>query len=195
MITVFIIIGITCLISFAAWKNEELFRNTLFYPYGMNRDKKQMYRFVTSGFIHADQQHLLFNMITLFFFGTNLVRQFGVPIFIIFYVTAIVCSSLVTYFKNIDNYNYSALGASGAISAVMYASILFNPWMMINGIIPGFVYAIGYVIYSVYMNKQKSDNIGHETHLYGALYGWIFTALIVPGIFPHFINSIMSKFG
>jgi membrane associated rhomboid family serine protease len=160
----------------------------------MNQDNKQMYRFVTCGFIHADQQHLLFNMITLFFFGSNLVRQFGTPIFIIFYLTAIVCSGLVTYFKNKDNYNYSALGASGAVSAVMFASILFSPWMMINGFIPGFVYAIGYIIYSIYMNKQKSDNIGHETHLYGALYGWLFTALIVPGIFPSFISAILSRF-
>jgi membrane associated rhomboid family serine protease len=195
MITVFIIIGITCLISYAAWQNNNLYNNALFYPYRMNKDKSQLYRFISCGFIHADTQHLLFNMITLFFFGSNLVSQFGTPLFIVFYLSAIVCSGIITYFKNKDNYNYAALGASGAISAVMFASILFNPWMMINGFIPGFVYAIGYIIYSVYMNKMKTDNIGHETHLYGALYGWLFTSILIPGIFPFFIKAIFSKFG
>jgi membrane associated rhomboid family serine protease len=194
MITIIIVIAITCLISFGAWQNPQLLNNALFYPYGMSRNPSQLYRFLSAGFIHADQQHLLFNMITLFFFGRILVSVFGTPMFIIFYLSAIVASSIVTYFKNKNNANYSALGASGAISAVMFASILFDPWMMINGFIPGFVYAVGYVIYSVYMNKMKSDNIGHETHLWGAIYGWVFTAVIMPKVVPYFIAAITAKF-
>jgi membrane associated rhomboid family serine protease len=195
MITIFILIGITCLVSFTAWSNQTMFSNALFYPFGMNKNTGQFYRFVSCGFVHADQQHLFFNMLTLFFFGRILVDVFGTPLFIIFYISAIIASSLVTYFKNKNNPNYSALGASGAISAVMFASILFDPWMMINGFIPGFVYAVGYVIYSVYMNKMKADNIGHETHLWGAIYGWVFTAALMPKVVPYFINAILSKFG
>jgi membrane associated rhomboid family serine protease len=190
MSIVFIIIIATCLYSYYAWQQYDVQQKSLFIPYQMYKNPSEYYRFVSCGFIHADGRHLIFNMLTLFFFGMRLATLFGPTLFIVFYLSAIAISGLVTFFKNKYNPNYAALGASGAVSAVMFSAILFDPWMMINGFIPGFIYAIGYVVYSVYMNKQQSDNIGHETHLYGALYGWLFTFILFPSSFGYFIKQI-----
>jgi membrane associated rhomboid family serine protease len=188
--------GITVLISFLAWSNGEIMFKSFFIPTHI-KERKEYWRFFTHGFIHADHQHLIFNMITLFFFGPRVEREFASHFesgytFVIFYFIALIASSIPSYFKHKDDYRYRSLGASGAVSAVLFASILFEPWLMINFFIPGFIFAIGYVWYSAKMSKQNRDNIGHDAHLWGGVFGLIFPILLQPSLIQVFLQKLIN---
>ncbi len=195
-----LLIAVTCLVSFLAFNNQSIMYKLMFHPPAVHQ-QKQWYRFITSGFIHKDGNHLLFNMLTLFFFGQSLEPGFtslgigGGTVFLLFYLTAIIISELPTYFKHKYNENYYSLGASGAVSAVVFALVLFAPWekiyLKLFIPIPFVVYAVGYIAYSIYMDKKGTDNVGHSAHLWGALYGVVFMILSYPHSVQIFMDEIM----
>lgn len=152
---------------------------------------------MTHGFIHADMQHLLFNMITLFFFGRAIEPVFAQRIgqigFILFYLSAIVVAILPTYMKHRNDSRYRSLGASGAVSAVLFSFILFAPWNLIFVFfipVPAIVYAVAYVGYSIWMDHRGSDNINHSAHLWGAAYGVMFTLFMEPRVAAVFVQQL-----
>lgn len=196
MTATLVIILVTCAISFLAFKNEKLLSDLILWPPAIKRGK-QYYRLVTYGLIHADGMHLLFNMVTLYFFG-RLIEQFvsgyiGTLGFVAFYLSAIVVSILPTYMKNVDNPNYRSLGASGAVSAVLFAFVLLQPWATIIIFVvpcPAIIYAVLYVAYSIYMDRRGADNINHSAHLWGAAYGVLFLAAMEPRVIGAFLSQL-----
>lgn len=200
-----IIIGITLAVSFYAFSNHEMLRKLIMNPY-MVKHRREYYRFVTSGFIHADHMHLIFNMISLYFFGPVIDRLFtmifgsgvGSFYYVALYVLGIIVSDIPTYFKNQNNPGYNALGASGGVSSVIFAFILFLPLEKISIYffvpIPGALFGVLYVIYSWYQGKKGGDNINHDAHLYGAIFGVLFCLILYPPSFSNFIRQISSVF-
>lgn len=193
-----VIIIITVIISIAAWQSRPLLGRLIFYPPAVN--KGQYDRLLTHGFIHADGMHLLFNMFTLYFFGSVIERfyinKFGNLGFVAFYVLAIIVAILPTYARNKNNPRYSSLGASGAVSAVLFAYILFAPWNTLYLFavlpIPAIVFAIAYVAYSIWADRRGGGNINHSAHLFGAVFGVVATIAIEPGIIFHFLNRLLN---
>jgi membrane associated rhomboid family serine protease len=195
------IIIITAIISFTSFNRPKAIDDLSMWPV-MITTKKQYYRFITSGFVHADFMHLLFNMFTLYFFGENLERfsSAGQPlfppfIFIGFYLAALVASDIPSFIKHRHTYAYRSIGASGAVSALMFATILFDPWGQIGifGIIPvpSILYAVLYMIYCVYSGRRQNDHINHDAHLWGGLFGWAFTFALYPWLFSYFFTQLM----
>ncbi len=192
-----IIIVITAIVSLVALSNRTVMNRLIMWPPAMQRG--QYDRFITYGFIHADGTHLLFNMFTLFFFGRaieNFYRPyFGGLGFVLFYLAALVVSMLPSYLKHKDDPNYLSLGASGAVSAVLFAYILFAPWNLIYVFfipVPAIIYAALYTAYSVYAAKRGQDNINHSAHLWGAAFGVIATIAIEPALMQRFIAKLLS---
>jgi membrane associated rhomboid family serine protease len=180
-----IIIIITCIVSFTAFSNQQLMNNLIFYPPAVTNEK-QWYRFISSGLLHADFNHLIFNMISMFMFGryveddfTELFGHNGKFLYLLMYVAALAVSLLPTYFKNRNNSYYRSLGASGAVSAVVFAGLVLRPditvgFYFIPPIIPGFIFAPAYLIISAYLDRKGGDNINHSAHIWGALFGAAF---------------------
>lgn len=196
-ITVAIII-ITVIISFTAFSSEKIINDLIFWP-PMIQEKKQFYRFVTSGLIHADIPHLAFNMITLYFFG-RLVEEYlfipriGETGYLLFYIAGIIVSEIPSYIKHRNNYSYRSLGASGAVTAVLFSFILLAPWQTIYVFflpVPAIIFAALYVGYSIYMDRKGGDNVNHSAHLWGAAWGVVFTLLMEPDIINRFLDQLM----
>lgn len=193
-----IIIAITCVVSFMAFNNSRLMNELILWPPAIQR-QREYYRLVTYGFLHADFGHLLVNMLTLFFFGRVMeqyyTRTLGMLGFALFYLGGLIVSILPTYLANRSNANYRSLGASGAVSAVLFASILFQPWAKIYLYfaipIPAILYAVLYVVYSVYMDRRGQGNINHSAHLWGAAYGVAFTIMVQPERLSIFIDQLL----
>jgi len=193
-----LLIAATVLVSWLSFNNPRLLERLILWPPAIER-KKQYDRLLTHGFIHADFQHLLFNMITLYFFG-RLVEQVFVPRvghlgFVLFYLSAIVVAILPTYAQHRHDANYRSLGASGAVSAVLFAFILMQPWSMIFVFflpMPAIVYAVLYVGYSIWKDHHGGDNINHSAHLWGAAYGVVFTIAMEPRVLPYFLDALVS---
>lgn len=165
--------------------------------------KKKWWKMISHGFVHGGWGHLFFNMLTLYFFGRVVEQYFsaiwGAPtggiLYGVLYLTAIAVSSLWDLFKYRNDWNYSAVGASGAVSAILFASILFEPRMgiyiyLIPIPVPGFIFAPMYLLYCWYMARRNADNIGHTAHFWGAVYGLLFPLLLRPDIFRHFIAQL-----
>ncbi len=198
-----LILFVTVAVSFAALGNQGLYYKFLLNPYQAIH-RSEYWRFLTSGFIHNGYVHLGFNMFTFYFFGSLVEETFiyrlgessGTTFFILLYVSAIVISDLPVAFKHKNNPGYNSLGASGAVSAVVFASILYYPTNKIYlfGLVglPGFILGAIYVIYSYTQGKNMADNINHEAHLYGALYGLIFGLVVYPEAGPQFFEQIMN---
>jgi membrane associated rhomboid family serine protease len=196
-----IIIVITIGISVWAWNDPRVMARWIMNPYEVNR-KKQYYRLLTSGFLHADWSHLIFNMLSFYFFGSVVEQIFGLlfgPLYAIwlvgFYLVAIIVSDLPTYFKHRHNPGYNSLGASGGVSAIIFATIIFRPLvplmlMFIPIPIPGFIFGALYLAYSYYESRRGYGNINHDAHLYGALFGIIFMAIAYPDVVPAFFEQI-----
>ncbi len=192
-----VILAITCIVSFMAFKNSRLMNDLILWPPAIAR-QREYHRLVTYGVVHADFMHLLVNMITLFFFGRLMESFFTARMgplgFALFYIGGLVVSILPTYLKNRANPSYRSLGASGAVSAVLFAFILLAPWVKIYVFfalpIPAIIYAVLYTAYSIYMDRQGQDNVNHSAHLWGALYGVIFTLLVDPRVLPHFLDAL-----
>ncbi|MCD6012464.1 MAG: rane protein [Flavipsychrobacter sp.] len=194
MLTISIII-ITVIVSLAAFSNHSIFEKLCLHPYVMNGNRQEIFRFISVAFIHADIWHLAFNMLTLYFFGTAIEGHvFSETQYILFYVSAIILSGAPEYMEQRNNPEYKACGASGAVSAVLFSLVLFQPWGIIylKFIIPIYfiLFAVGYLAYSYYMSKRRTDNIGHNVHLWGALYGIAFTLLCKPESFSIFMETI-----
>lgn len=192
-----IIIAITTVLSFIAFSNSAVMNRLIMWPPAMQRG--QYDRFITYGFIHADGTHLIFNMFTLFFFGRaieNFYRPYlGGLGFVLFYLAALVVSMLPSYLKHKDDPNYLSLGASGAVSAVLFAYILFAPWNLIFVFfipVPAIIYAVLYTAYSVYAAKRGQDNINHSAHLWGAAFGVIATIAIQPSLLQRFLEKLFG---
>ncbi len=177
-----IIIILTSLISFSAFSNEKLMDNLIFYPPAIS-EHNQWYRFFSNGLLHADMTHLIFNMFSLYLFGNVVESQFmqifgnmGKFLYLAMYILALGACLLPTYSKNKHNYHYRSLGASGAVSAVIFASILLNPLMgmglfFIPIYIAGFLFGFIYLTISSWLDRKGGDNINHSAHIFGALFG------------------------
>jgi len=191
-----IIIAITAIVSFMAFNNARLMNDLILWPPAITRSR-EYHRLVTYGLVHADFGHLLFNMITLYFFGRYMegfyTSALGTLGFVLFYILALVVSILPTYLKNKSNPNYRSLGASGAVSAVLFSFILFQPWSRIIVFVlpmPAIVYAVLYVGYSIYMDRRGQGNVNHSAHLWGAAFGIAFTLVIRPEVLSHFLSQL-----
>lgn len=196
-----LIIVFTALVSISAFSKPELIFKYQFNPYQVAH-RKQWYRFFSHALVHGDWMHLIINMLVLYFFGSAVEKYYvfyfgpikGLIFFILLYATALVAASLTTFEKYRDQPHYNAVGASGAVSALLFASVAFNPWMKIYlyGIIglPGIIWALIYVAYSYYMGKKGQDNINHEAHLWGGVFGFVFTMLLKPSLFMIFIDKL-----
>ncbi len=185
-----ILIIMTGLISYQAFSNPDMKRKLLFHPYTV-KNNSEYFRFLTSGFVHLDMTHLLINMFVLYMFGEVLERQFdaifdaplGRLYFLALYLGSIIFGCLPSFFKHQNNSYYSALGASGGTSGIVLAFCLFYPWttLYIMFILPcpAIVAAVLYLAYSTWAAKNANDNIGHDAHLWGALFGFGFTLALL----------------
>ena len=189
------LILITVVISMVALSNQKVINRMIFWTPAMQRG--QYDRFITHGFVHADGPHLLFNMITLFFFGNiieSFYRQFFYDMgFVLFYLGGLVFAILPSYFKHRNDARWASLGASGAVSAVLFAYILFKPWDLIFVFfipVPAIIFAILYVGYSIWSGKRGNSNINHSAHLWGAAYGVVMTIILEPAVLPHFLTQL-----
>jgi len=191
------IIAITCVVSLIAFRNPNVAGRLILWPPAIDRHR-QYDRLVTYGFLHADFWHLLFNMVTLFFFGRYIedlmTRITGNSLtYVGFYLAALVVSVLPTYLKHQKDPNYTCLGASGAVSAVLFAFVLINPWARILVFVipmPAIVFAVLYVAYSIWMDRRGRDNVNHGAHLAGAAFGILFMIAMEPGILQHFLQQL-----
>lgn len=196
-ITLIIVIA-TCIISFLCFNNPDSKMKLIFHPYTINKDKSQWMRFISGGFIHADFLHLGFNMYALYGFGEVLERNFFPMVFgnyyklayILFYLSAIAFADIYTYFKHKNNSSYYSLGASGAVSAVVFACILFAPNLLIMGM-PGWLYGAIYLGFSSYAAKRNLGNIAHDAHIWGSIYGLLLPLLFKPSLYLDFMNQIL----
>lgn len=194
-----IIFVFTLVTSVYAFNDNNLYGKFMLHPYSVSRRFK-MYTLITSGFIHADWMHLIFNMMTFFFFAFPLEAMIGSWQFGMVYFISLILSDIPSVMKHKDDMWYNSLGASGAISGVLFSYILFQPFssMMIFPIpIPIWAIIFGplYLMYCVYAAKQARDHINHDAHFFGALTGLVVTVLIVPGVIPNFLSQLLSKIG
>lgn len=194
-----IIIVVTAMLSIQAFSNTQLMNKLIFNPYVI-KQRNEWYRFLSSGFLHADWLHLLINMFVFYSFGEIVLHYYqyffgsaGPWLFLLLYLSSIVAANATTYYKNFNNPGYNALGASGAVSAILFASILFQPTQKIYlyGFIgiPGYISGVLYLVYSQYSAQRGGDNINHEAHFYGAIYGVVFTLVFKPEVFKFFLNQ------
>jgi membrane associated rhomboid family serine protease len=178
----------------ALFGSPRLLERSLFRPYWFLR-RRQYDTVIMSGFVHADLFHLLFNMLTFYFFGFQLERRLGTTSFVVLYVAGLLLSHLGTWYKHRNNPEYACLGASGAISAVLFAAILYFPYqsLMIIPIpipIPAPLFAVLYLGYTYWASKNQTGRINHDAHLGGALTGLAFVALTDPGRYPDFFDAL-----
>jgi membrane associated rhomboid family serine protease len=202
-----IIIIITVLVSIGGFSNQKIIDDLIFYPPAVSKHN-QWYRFFSCGLIHADAGHLIFNMLSLYLFGryvedgfTQIFEQNGKWLYLLMYVSSLFICLIPTYFKHRDNYSYRSLGASGAVSAVVFAGLMLAPtvkvgFFLIPPIIPGFIFGPLYLLITAWLDKRGGDNINHSAHLWGALYGVLF--IIVAGrvagfdAVSYFVNSVRN---
>ena len=199
-----IIIGITTALSIMAFQNESLMEKMQFNAARIIH-QKQYYRLISHAFIHIGWTHLIVNMMVLFFFGRAVEQYFAyfflnktVLYFISLYVGGILVSNIWGLIKHQNNYYYNAVGTSGAVSAVLFSFIFLNPWekLYLFAIIPipGILFGAGYLIYSYWMSKRQSDNVAHDAHFLGAVFGFLFPVLLKPSLFNHFTDQLFSFF-
>ncbi|MBL7760498.1 MAG: rhomboid family intramembrane serine protease [Sediminibacterium sp.] len=179
------IVLLTSVISFTAFSNEKVMDDLIFYPPAIT-NRNQWYRFITCGLIHADFLHLAFNMYSFYLFGDIVEKSFftifgeqGKLIYLTLYITALIVSLLPTYISHQNNYHYRSLGASGAVSAIIFAGIFLYPTLGMGIFpipfhIPGFIFGPLYLVISYYLANKGQGNINHSAHIWGAIYGIIF---------------------
>ncbi len=179
-----VIIAVTSIISYKGFNDLVFFNRYKFNIAAIKRGEK--IRFLSAGFLHADTMHLIFNMLTLYFFANNIIYFLGRFDFILIYFGSLLAGNVITYYFHKNEPHYSAIGASGAVMGVLYSAILLNPSISIwiFGIIPvpGFIFAIGYLLYSIYGMRNNVGNIGHTAHLGGAIAGYLLTILLYPTV-------------
>jgi len=197
MLLTIAILAVTCLVSWMAFKDQKLMQRLLLWPPAVQK-KHEYWRLLSYGLVHADFQHLLFNMITLFFFGRVLegffARYLGSFGLLWFYLGGLLVSILPTYIKNRNNANYHSLGASGAVSAVLFSFILLSPWSMIIVFVipvPAILYAVAFLGYSIYMDHRGGGYVNHSAHSWGAAYGVLFTVIMEPRVTVGFVQQLL----
>ncbi len=191
-----VIFALTLAISLLGlFSMPKLIDRFLFRPYWFLRARRYE-TILTSGFIHADVPHLAFNMVTFWFFAFPLERTLGTPAFVLLYVLALVLSHLCSYLKHRNNQEYASLGASGAISAVLFAYIVYYPTQTLIIFplpipIPAALFAVLYVAYSWWAGKQARGRINHDAHLCGALSGLAFVAVSDPQAYRDMLQALL----
>ena len=183
---VYIVIAVTALVSYKGF-NDRVFFEKYMLRVGSILNGKEYIRMISSGFLHADWTHLFFNMFTLYFFGPEVLAHAGITNFIIIYIGSLVFGNLMAIYFNRKDWRYSAIGASGAVSGVIFSSIILFPGMSLYILpipfpIPGWMFGIGYVVYSIYGMKSNLGNIGHGAHLGGGVAGILITILLMPSV-------------
>lgn len=202
------IIIITSLISILCFSRRELFYRLQFNAYQIVH-RKEIHRMLTHGFVHANWWHLIVNMLVLYFFGRNVeyimlakaaegMIKFPRLTYIIFYLAAIVFASTISLVQHRNNHWYNSVGASGAVTATLFFSIFFQPWSKVCLYaficIPGIIFGVIYLIYSHYMSRRGGDNINHDAHLLGAIFGFIMPLFIDISLIKDFFNELLSVF-
>lgn len=202
----FFFIGITVLISIMAFNQPEVFSKLQLNPYQVYH-RKEWYRLITHGFVHVDWMHLIINMFVLYSFGQGIERLFQELQeagylnyyqlwYAGFYISAIVIASLLSVAKHKDDHHYNSVGASGAVSAAVFFFIFFDPYnkLLLFAIIPipGIVFGIAYLIYSQYMSRKGNDNVNHDAHFIGAVYGFLFPLIIKVSLIHYFIENFLK---
>ncbi|MDR3227109.1 MAG: rhomboid family intramembrane serine protease [Prevotellaceae bacterium] len=195
------IIIITSIASIAAFETPRLFERMLLSPY-MVVHRKEWYRVITHGFVHADWTHLIINMLVFYSFGQALLLYFdyvtgnGALHFLVIYFGGMAFATITTIAKHRNNFAYRGVGASGAVSAVLFACIFFEPWrkLLFMAIVPvpGIIFALLYLAYCSYMSRKSNDNINHDAHLSGAIFGFLYPILIEPQLLYRFIEMIKN---
>ncbi|MCK3684393.1 rhomboid family intramembrane serine protease [Maribellus sp. YY47] len=204
MMMTWFIIAVTVLISYLAFRNPEM-ASKLQFNAAQIIHRKEYYRLVSHAFIHANWAHLGVNMLVLYFFGRNIEAYFnfyfgnkGTAFYLLLYFGGILASNIWSLIKHKNNYYYNAVGASGAVSAVLFATIFFDPWepLYLFAIlpIPGILFAAGYLFYSYRMSQKQNDNVAHDAHFLGAVFGFIFPILLKPDLFDRFIDHLFVFF-
>ncbi len=207
MITLIIIV-ITCGVSLLTMENNDLKNRYMFNAYAISH-YREWWRFLSHGLLHANFMHLLFNMYALYMFGTFVEKSFqldflfgkinGELVYLLLYVGGLVVSSIYSYFKHRDDSYYNALGASGAVSAIVFASILLSPLnkmglVFIPIMIPGWIFGTLFLVVSWFLARRNVGNIGHDAHFWGAVYGFILPIAFKPELFHDFVTLIHAYF-
>lgn len=191
-----IIFIFTLVTSIYAFNDHSIYGKFMLHPYSVYR-KNKMFTVITSGMIHADWMHLIFNMMTFFYFAFQLEALIGHWQFAVIYLLSMVLGDIPSILKHKDDFWYNSLGASGAISGVLFSYILFFPlsklYLFFIPIgIPAVLFGFLYLIYCAYASRQSRDNINHDAHFFGALTGVIITIIIIPEIIPHFLSALVG---
>ena len=184
-ITIAIIVA-NILVSLKGFNDFSFFEKYKFNIGGIRRGEQ--IRMLSAGFLHVDQMHLFFNMFTLYFFADQVIDTLGRTGFLAVYFGSLIVGNLLSLYFHKDEYHYSAVGASGAVTGVLYSAILLDPEMrlymfFIPIAIPGYVFGIGYLLYSIYGMKNKVGNIGHDAHFGGAIGGYVITLILASWLF------------
>ena len=194
-----LIILVNVIMSVMAFRDSERFYRWSFWPERVWRNREWM-RMLTGSFIHASIPHILFNMLTLYCFGPIIEYKFqsefgdvSMLMYIDFYLMAAIVSCIPDLFEHKDNPNYNSVGASGAVSAVVFASILFEPNLLFYGFVPAYIFGILYLVFTVYMAQRRVGNIAHSAHFAGALFGIVFPLIFRPTLFMDCIHKIIAS--
>jgi len=192
-VTIILIIA-NVIITYKGLNDFGFFEKYKFNVGGIKRGEQ--IRMLSSGFLHVNSQHLLFNMITLYFFANSVMRNVGELKFLLIYFGSLFAGSLLSLYFHKNEYHYSAVGASGAVTGILYSSILFDPSMSLYMFfipipIPAYVFGIAYLLYSIYGMKKQIGNIGHDAHFGGAIGGYVITLLFAPRLFQEHLTMII----
>lgn len=195
MIT-YILIGLTVVVSFLCFNNSRLFGKLAMNPY-RTVHAGEWYRLFTHGFVHADGTHLFVNMFTYWSFGIYMenvfrIMGYGIWVYLLLYFGGMIVASLYDLFRYHNDPYYSSIGASGAVSAVLFATIFLNPWekILLFAVlpIPGLLFGVLYLIYCQYMARRGGGNINHNAHFYGAVFGFVYPLIVNPRLWDMFIG-------
>lgn len=186
------VITIGC--SLLAFSNNDIYGKWMLHPYSVSR-KENLYTLITSGLIHADWMHLFFNLFSFYAFAFQLEVYMGHWQFALMYTASLILSDLPTVVKYKDDYRYHSLGASGAVSAVIFGYILYSPFSTLRIIpipidIPAVVFGGLYLVYCHFASKHARDNVNHDAHFYGALSGLFITAILHPNVLQSFVHEL-----
>lgn len=189
----FILIAIilaNALVSYKAFNDTFFFRKYEFHI-GSIRAGEQI-RMFTSGFLHVDMSHLFFNMFTLYLFAPYVIENLDVLFFVYIYFASLIAGNLLTLYFHKEDYNYRAVGASGAVMGIIYSAILLEPNLYMYGFIPGYIFGFIYLLFSIYGMKAKKDNIGHVAHFGGAIGGYLITLFKFPELFKNETVTVVA---